>query len=335
MKKFITTLFSMVSFALIMSSCSMSAGAPLSEAVTEMNSERTQSGEEYVSLFVKGPLADAQLVRGKEVGISFLAWSPSGSPSYTTATLHYGFKKDSLDNEKNLAKTGYGNYVTYVTIPSDAEGFYYEITRDDGVTNNNNGTPFVSTVQDRAVSVDITYNGKLEIKYAGPATGDNTKIHFGWNNWNDISETTMGGFDAWVAKYGTYFNYKIITLDIPSWANYSDFVFVNDNQWDNNNNNDWHFGLKPFIKTTVVSKASTKTVEIEIKNSSLDPLFIHFGTDGWNNIDDAELTWQSYSSAWNTELELPLDATELNVCFHDNNGNWINNNGLNWNIDIQ
>ena len=61
-------------------------------------------------------------------------------------------------------------------------------------------------------------------------------------------------------------------------------------------------------------------------------LYLHYGFDGWVEPKSLKM-----SRATDDSIEVALTATgerEVEFCFHDGNGTWDNNTGLNWRCPI-
>ncbi|MBU0676852.1 MAG: hypothetical protein KJ626_01940 [Verrucomicrobia bacterium] len=66
------------------------------------------------------------------------------------------------------------------------------------------------------------------------------------------------------------------------------------------------------------------------------PVYAHVGHDGWQDVyDTAQLQLNGQISRFETTINVPADATELNVVFYDNAGTWDNNNGNDWTIPVK
>lgn len=66
------------------------------------------------------------------------------------------------------------------------------------------------------------------------------------------------------------------------------------------------------------------------------PIYAHVGFNGWEDVFDTEqLGLNGRISRFQVSIIVPADATEINVCFHDNAGTWDNNGGRDWCIPLQ
>ncbi|WP_334110727.1 carbohydrate-binding protein [Thermodesulfitimonas autotrophica] len=69
-----------------------------------------------------------------------------------------------------------------------------------------------------------------------------------------------------------------------------------------------------------------------LAKSGADRVYVHYGFDGWKNVNTAEMRREPDGSF---AISLPVQGTsELNFCFKDSANNWDNNNGWNWASDI-
>jgi hypothetical protein len=63
-------------------------------------------------------------------------------------------------------------------------------------------------------------------------------------------------------------------------------------------------------------------------------IFLHlgYGEDSWNEIEDIPMR-KNRGGSWTTSF-MVKDEKCLKFCFHDNQGNWDNNQEENWSYDI-
>ncbi len=80
------------------------------------------------------------------------------------------------------------------------------------------------------------------------------------------------------------------------------------------------------------------TVQYRMDGSPLpgdtNPVWMHFGFNGWSSVSDAAMSWNADSLAWQLEISLPQSATQADLVFHDNAGNWDNNSGQDWHVTV-
>ncbi|MDI3548339.1 MAG: hypothetical protein PWR10_1991 [Halanaerobiales bacterium] len=63
-------------------------------------------------------------------------------------------------------------------------------------------------------------------------------------------------------------------------------------------------------------------------------VYLHagFGMNNlWENVQDIKMERQG--NTWKASLDIETDE-RFNFCFHDNVGNWDNNNGRNWSFEV-
>lgn len=67
-----------------------------------------------------------------------------------------------------------------------------------------------------------------------------------------------------------------------------------------------------------------------LKNSK--KVFIHYGTDGWNNVNEIEML--NTPSGFEAKINVPSDISKFNFTFRDENSNWDNNDNNNFEFDV-
>jgi len=66
------------------------------------------------------------------------------------------------------------------------------------------------------------------------------------------------------------------------------------------------------------------------------PVYAHVGHNGWKSTyQSAQLTANGANGRFEVTINVPSDATELNVVFTDKAGAWDNNGGKNWKIPVR
>jgi hypothetical protein len=66
------------------------------------------------------------------------------------------------------------------------------------------------------------------------------------------------------------------------------------------------------------------------------PVYAHVGRNGWQGTyDTAALQPNGQIGRFEIQVQVPADATELNVVFHDNAGTWDSNSGQDWRIPVR
>jgi hypothetical protein len=66
-----------------------------------------------------------------------------------------------------------------------------------------------------------------------------------------------------------------------------------------------------------------------------NPVWLHYGFNGWSGVSDAALAWAADSSAWRITVTLPAGAEQVDFVFHDNAGHWDNRNGQDWHVAVE
>jgi hypothetical protein len=66
-----------------------------------------------------------------------------------------------------------------------------------------------------------------------------------------------------------------------------------------------------------------------------DPVWLHYGFNGWTGVSDTAMAWAADSSAWRLTLTLPAGAEQVDFVFHDNAGHWDNNQGQDWHVAVE
>lgn len=94
--------------------------------------------------------------------------------------------------------------------------------------------------------------------------------------------------------------------------------------------NDDRIALEP----TPVKSGDTVHVKYHglLKNSGADSVYLHYGSDGWNNSRTVSM---NHAPEGGFMTEIKADAgSEINLCFKDSANNWDNNNGWNWKCEV-
>lgn len=218
-------------------------------------SEKTASVEgnvgpnkDMLSVNVYGPLHDQRLVKGKKIAVSLY----KGNGGLTgTWTVYYGYASQGLTHTVTLSQSTYGNYVAFIDLDY-ASMFYFKVVGGDGTVIDYNGQPFSARMYDQILSYTLQ-DGRLTINYSGPASGNDTSFHVGWNNWSETRDYSTY-YDNWpIAKYAQPGGYNYTTIDVPWWANYIDFAIHGNGMWDNNKGLDFHTCIRPLVSAQVSS----------------------------------------------------------------------------------
>lgn len=68
--------------------------------------------------------------------------------------------------------------------------------------------------------------------------------------------------------------------------------------------------------------------------SSSSHVYLHWGKNAWQNRGDEPMVKRP-DVFWQTRITLTIDATQINLAFHDGSGHWDNNDGKDWNLAIR
>lgn len=176
---------------------------------------------------------------------------------------------------------------------------------------------------------------KAEVKYYNPSLGyTGLTLHYGFNGWNEVREVPLqivpGAQDAHVS------------IQIPDWAHTLDYVVYalqadGTKLWDNRGETDYHVPVYQAV-SSVSSYQGRREVELI---SRLDNPVLHFGTDGWKNVQEVTMNRAEYVISthgvkkYTAILSGIPESAVLDYCFRDNGGNWLNNGGQNWYHSLQ
>jgi len=70
-----------------------------------------------------------------------------------------------------------------------------------------------------------------------------------------------------------------------------------------------------------------------LAQSGAEKVYMHSGySDNWYNTRDFEM-YPVTTGVWETDFNVE-GSDRLNFCFVDNAGNWDNNSGMNWQLEI-
>jgi hypothetical protein len=314
-------------------------------ALTGLADGARTAGSLGVSVY--GPLHDRRAVRGKGLSIAvYTATHPS-----TSWTLAWGAAPARLGNTIQLSNNGTGSFQLVLAVPEGyPDRLYFRLIDDAGVAHGEaDGSAFVVRVYTRILShafarsydYENRYAGHLTVNYSGPLGANDAPVtlHHGWNNWQNVADVPMTRIhtSAWysVADYAT------AIIPIPHDAVYFDAAFSDGDAWDNNDGADFHTAVRPLVvASTSLGYDSTKWVSLVYANGTLtEPVFVRYGIDGWQNVAEAQLAsaWYKGSSLGfhSVSLRTAPAARVLDLAFRDSRGNWENNFGMDWHLDIQ
>lgn len=189
------------------------------------------------------------------------------------------------------------------------------------------------------VPVTITYYAGDDVLHSA----DPVYIHIGRNGWQDVIEPnpamTSLGDGGWEYTY-----------DVPS-DTYEINMAFNDGAgtWDNNNGQDWHLDIAdcgeppsdPSVTFEPAEPSGCDPVNIVFDPGNgilqgASPVYIFIGRNGWQDIIDPNPEMSSLGDGrWEYEYDTPYDTHEINVAFHDGEGNWENNDGQDWSVSVE
>lgn len=66
-----------------------------------------------------------------------------------------------------------------------------------------------------------------------------------------------------------------------------------------------------------------------------NPVWLHWGSNGWSGVADLAMSWAADSSAWRATFTVPAGASALDFVFTDLQGHWDNNGGLDWHVAVE
>jgi hypothetical protein len=70
--------------------------------------------------------------------------------------------------------------------------------------------------------------------------------------------------------------------------------------------------------------------------SSSSHVYLHWGKNGWQDVPTVDEPMVKRADGfWQTRITIPIDATQINLAFHDESGRRDNNSGNNWNFAIR
>jgi hypothetical protein len=70
-----------------------------------------------------------------------------------------------------------------------------------------------------------------------------------------------------------------------------------------------------------------------LRNSGADSIYLHYGFDHWQNSQTIQMN-RTQDGLFRSEVRAQ-GSQEVNFCFKDSANNWDNNNGFNWNVQLQ
>ena len=175
---------------------------------------------------------------------------------------------------------------------------------------------------------------------AGPLAGQTgLLLHWGVDGWQQGSVQDVALLPA---ASGSWY----ADLDLPAAASELNFVAHNgQGLWDNNGGADWVFPIAPAGWPPGVPLSTGVDPDPPVAGQSVrvwylagegplanqSALWVHQGLNGWSASSIVDLPLIPLGSdVWYVDLNLPLEALELDFVFHDGAGLWDNNGGSDW-----
>ncbi len=304
-----------------------------------------------VYAYAYGPLNDKRAVRGQKLLFNASIY---GAQSNATFSLAWGYTPQSMNRILMLSNNGTTIYRGLIDVPVDAsDKIYYKIIGQDGtVYMEKDNRPYRVDVFNYIFSYSFSGNyhyythegsnepfvGWIYFNYAGPAVGPSMLFHYGFNNWQNVTNQSM----RWITNTDYYYpaNYGTITFEVQSYADYLDFVFYGNGIWDNNNGSDYHIPIKPLVTVTPNSVYNgLRGVSVSYANGTLgESTFMHYGINGWQAVQDTKMYRMTYQGMWlgyNTAyVQVSEDISVIDMAFFDTNRNWENNYGKDWHFKV-
>ena len=244
------------------------------------------------------------------------AGCPEGSTLTNITPLVNGVTEPSsytVDSNGNISVTLDGHYAT---ILEQSGGPL--VSGSSLPTVSSNPSPLTA-----GQTASIYYDGSLA------ASATSMTMHWGYNNWNSTTNTTMTkeANGSWKAT---------VTVPVGTQLN---AVFENQSgTYDNNGGNNYNMEIQmPSNVTTNPSKLTAGQTATIYYYGSLAPtatsIDMHWGYNGWTGVTDTQMSKQS-DGAWAATITIPTGATQFDVAFEDQSGNWDNNGTLNYDVPV-
>jgi hypothetical protein len=99
-------------------------------------------------------------------------------------------------------------------------------------------------------------------------------------------------------------------------------------------------GVRLIWANAYPSKGGTVTLSYGMGNQGNPlfgkPIYAHVGYNGWKGTyQSAQLVGNGQTGRFDVTINVPADATEINVVFTDKAGSWDNNGGRDWKIPVR
>jgi hypothetical protein len=301
-----------------------------------------------VTVRVAGPLNDIRAVRGKPLDFNAYVSDAREGDIYT---LYFGYSPDFMNQTFTLENT-YSGFNDAMLVPNDAaETIFFQVQDSRGrIFKAPGGQPYQVSVFDSIVGFDwfrdFSYSddveGWLTISYSGPATAEDTMIHFGFDGWQSIEDRSMN-----VVKDYAYYempSYNNITLPVTRDVSEINYVFYGDGIWDNNAGQDYTEGLKPLVYFEAYFSGNGLYGKLSYANGTLidlyfnEDLFTRYTMDDWSSYADSEIYAAYYKGGflgfWEKSFNLDVFTRSFETAFYNSSGSWENNDGNNYRFDF-
>jgi len=147
---------------------------------------------------------------------------------------------------------------------------------------------------------------------------DQYYIHF--QDYNVI-ENGNKLLDYYVKATDTYGNIKKSPIQ---------HTYIGDGNINIQNTVDWYPDI-PLINNVF-------TINYNSNSGNLNtPIFIHLGYNDWSEIlsPDAQMIYNQSLDRWQYSFNVPTYVEQINFVFNNGQGSWDNNNGNDWNVNVQ
>lgn len=257
-------------------------------------------------------------------GVVYVVTGGGGASLYSF-TPDLGIHASATSCYHHVSMKVSGSFIDYEAIRSD--GLVFDSL---SLTNTGKFVQFAPAFPVRNETVKISYRAEDgPIAYSSPVY-----IHVGTDFWTNIIDTAM----AYNSETGVWeFDYTV-----PSGALSRVVCCFHDNagtNWDNNYDYNWQ-ALLDRVKFVPALPTAGSNVLVQYDKaigtlSASTQIFAHIGFNNWEHQlgSDLPLTNNLLSTMWETIVELPLYADQMNVVFNDGT-DWDNNDLHNWKVAI-
>lgn len=100
------------------------------------------------------------------------------------------------------------------------------------------------------------------------------------------------------------------------------------------------FGIVVYWHPVAPSPGDSVTIFYNVIEGTLpddtNPVYIHLGINGWQNVHDWEMTPDTVDGWWKYDYAIPAHVYVIDFVFTDLGGNWDNNGGMgiDWHISL-